>query len=133
MRHIFHLSIPVAELGLAKQFYVEVLGARVGRENEEWLDILLWGHQITLQRRPSEVKSLKDQGKRHFGVILPWSEWEKEAKRIAAAGADFLEQPTVLHKNTSEEQAKMYLTDPSHNVIEIKAYKNVAGTLGLHD
>lgn len=131
MRHIFHLSIPVAKLGPAKRFYVEVLGARVGRENEEWLDILLWGHQITLQRTPSEVK--KDQGKRHFGVVLPWSEWEKEAKRLAAAGVHFLEQPAVLHKGTGDEQAKMYLNDPSHNVIEIKAYKNVAGTLGLHE
>lgn len=133
MRHIFHLSIPVAELGPAKRFYVEVLGARVGRENEEWLDILLWGHQITLQRRPSEVKSLKDQGERHFGVVLPWAEWQKEAKRLAAAGVTFLEQPAVLHEGSNEEQAKMYLNDPSHNVIEIKAYKNVADTLGIHD
>lgn len=132
MRHIFHLSIPVAELGPAKRFYVEVLGARAGRENDEWLDVLLWGHQITLQRQPSEVKSLKDQGKRHFGVILPWAEWQKEANRLATAGVSFLEQPAVLHKGTNEEQAKMYINDPSHNIIEIKAYRNVAGTLGLH-
>jgi uncharacterized protein len=133
MRHIFHLSIPVAELGHAKRFYVEVLGARVGRENDEWLDVLLWGHQITLQRQPADVKSLKDQGKRHFGVVLPWSEWEKEANRLAAAGVTFLEQPAVLNKGTNEEQAKMYLNDPSYNVIEIKAYRDVVGTLGLHD
>jgi uncharacterized protein len=132
-RHIFHLSIPVAELGQAKRFYVEVLGARVGRENDEWLDILLWGHQITLQRRPAEVRSLRDQGKRHFGVVLPWPEWEKEAKRLAESGVSFLEQPSVLLQGTSEEQAKMYLNDPSHNVIEIKAYRDVAATLGLQD
>lgn len=130
-RHIFHLSIPVAEMDAAKRFYVEVLGGRVGRECEEWLDVLLWGHQITLQCRPSEVRSLNEQGKRHFGVILPWSEWEQEARRLAAAGTPFLEGPTVLLKGTREEQAKMYLSDPSHNVIEIKAYRNVAATLGL--
>ena len=50
-RHIFHLSIPVSELAVAKKFYVEALGATVGRENADWLDILLWGHQITLQHR----------------------------------------------------------------------------------
>lgn len=133
MRHIFHLSIPVADLGPAKRFYVEVLGARIGRETEEWLDVLLWGHQITLQRRPSEVKSLNDQGKRHFGVVLPWDEWEKETNRLTAAGVSFLEQPVVLHKGTSEEQAKMYLNDPSCNVIEIKAYRNVLATLRLQD
>jgi hypothetical protein len=58
-RHIFHLSIPVADLAAAKRFYVDVLEAQVGRENEEWLDILLWGHQITLQRRPDEVLPLQ--------------------------------------------------------------------------
>lgn len=133
MRPIFHLSIPVAELGPAKRFYVEVLGARVGRENEQWLDILLWGHQITLQRSPSEVKPPKDHRGRHFGVVLPWPEWEQEAERLRAAGVQFQGKPVVLKKGTEEEQAKMYLTDPSHNLIEIKAYRNVASTLGLHD
>src|SRR6185295_5630487 len=75
-RHIFHLSLPVADLAAAKRFYVEVLEAKVGRENEEWLDILLWGHQITLQKKPDEVVPLAQQGKRHFGVTLPWNEWE---------------------------------------------------------
>jgi len=41
-RRIFHLSIPVADLLAGKRFYVDVLGATVGRENQEWLDILLW-------------------------------------------------------------------------------------------
>ncbi|MQK65923.1 hypothetical protein EIZ87_25020, partial [Escherichia coli] len=81
-RYIFHLSLPVLELASAKRFYVEILGATIGRENEEWLDVLLWGHQITLQRRPDEVLPAGKQAKRHFGVVLPWSEWERQAKRI---------------------------------------------------
>jgi extradiol dioxygenase family protein len=62
---------PFPWLNWARRFCVHTLGATVGRENEEWLDILLWGHQITLQRRPSEVLPLTQQGKRHFGVVLP--------------------------------------------------------------
>jgi extradiol dioxygenase family protein len=42
-------------------------------------------------------------GTRHFGVILPWS----------------------------EEQAKLYLADPSYNVIEIRAYRDLRSTVGL--
>lgn len=129
-RHIFHLSIPVSELAPSKRFYVEVLGARTGRENDEWLDVLLWGHQITLQRRPEEVLPLERQGKRHFGVILPWAEWEHEAARIRALGVSFLSEPAVLLSGTSEEQAKFYLQDTNHNVIEAKAYRNLADTLG---
>jgi uncharacterized protein len=130
-RHIFHLSIPVSELAPAKRFYVEVLGGRTGRENDEWIDILLWGHQITLQLRPEEVLPPERQGKRHFGVILTWPEWEHEAARIRALGVPFLSEPAVLLSGTSEEQAKFYLQDTSHNVIEIKAYRNLADTLGV--
>ena len=67
-RYPFHLSIPVADLDRAQAFYRDVLGAEVGRRSDDWLDILLWGHQITLQHRPSEVLPRSDQGKRHFGV-----------------------------------------------------------------
>jgi hypothetical protein len=81
-RHILHLSIPASELTSAKRFYVEVLGATLGREKEEWADLLLWGHQITLQHRPDEVLPLAKQGKRHFRVVLPWAIWERETARI---------------------------------------------------
>jgi extradiol dioxygenase family protein len=40
-------------------------------------------------------------------------------------------EPTVLRSGTAEEQAKFYLADPSHNVIEVKAYRDVGNTLHL--
>ena len=130
-RHIFHLSIPVADLQLAKNFYVGVMEATVGRENPDWLDILLWGHQITLQLRPAEVLPPQKQGKRHFGVVLPWDQWESEAARVRSIGATFLAGPKILYGGTAEEQAKFYLADPSHNIIEVKAYRSVSDTLHL--
>jgi len=130
-RHIFHLSIPVSDLVLARRFYVDVLAATVGRENEDWLDILLWGHQITLQFRPNEVLPPRQQGKRHFGVTLPWPEWEREAERVRESGTSFLAEPQVLRVGSSEEHAKFFLADPSHNIIEIKAYRDVQAALGL--
>ena len=132
-RRIFHLSIPVADLLAAKRFYVETLGATIGRENAEWLDILLWGHQITLQNRPSEVLSPTAQGKRHFGVVLPWREWEDLGDRLRTESAVFLQPPSVTLIGTPLEQGKMYLADPSHNVIEIKAYRNPEVVLGYDD
>ena len=130
-RYIFHLSIPVEDLMNAKRFYVEVLGATVGRETADWLDILLWGHQITLQLRPEEVLPLGKQGKRHFGVVLPWAEWEHEAARIERLGAGILEGRTIQMAGTADEHGKLYLHDPSGNVIELKTYRSVQRTLGL--
>jgi hypothetical protein len=130
-RYIFHLSLPVSDLASAKRFYVEVLGAAVGRENAAWLDVLLWGHQITLHHRPDEVLPPDRQGKRHFGVVLPWDDWEREAARIERLGAGFLGSPGIEMAGTDDEHAKFYLNDPSGNVIEVKAYRNVARTLKL--
>jgi len=130
-RYIFHLSIPVSELASAKRFYVEVLGASVGRERHEWIDVLLWGHQITLAHRPDEVLPAARQGKRHFGVVLPWGEWEREVARIEGMGVGLLGSPTIEMAGTDDEHGKLYLADPSGNVIELKAYRNVERTLGL--
>lgn len=130
-RYIFHLSLPVLELAATKRFYVEVLGAVVGRENDDWLDVLLWGHQITLQHRPEEVLPRNKQGKRHFGVVLPWAEWESTVERIQRAGGQPLQPPSIELSGTEDEHAKLYLSDPSGNVIEIKAYRDVARTLRL--
>lgn len=128
-RYIFHLAFAVSDLEAAKQFYIGLLGAQIGRENSEWLDILLWGHQITLHLQPNEVLPLEQQGKKHFGVVLPWSEWEKQAHFLKAQGHQFLSEPAVLLSGTPEEQAKFYLKDPSNNIIEIKAYRNFDRTL----
>ncbi|HEX7341500.1 MAG TPA: VOC family protein [Rhodanobacteraceae bacterium] len=130
-RHIFHLSIPVANLQAARDFYVGVLDAEVGRQNDDWLDILLWGHQITLQHRPAEVLPATRQGKRHFGVVLPWREWEILAERVRTSGTAFLAEPKISDAGDSCRQAKFYLADPGNNVIEVKAYSNVQGTLHL--
>jgi extradiol dioxygenase family protein len=39
IRYMFHLSIPVSELATAKRFYVEVLGATVGRNARRTLGL----------------------------------------------------------------------------------------------
>ena len=131
MRYIFHLSIPVRDLDEALGFYVDALAAKPGRRHDDWLDVLVWGHQVTLQLRPEEVLPRAAQGKRHYGVVLPWDEWKSEVERIRASGIRFAAEPQVLMPGTAEEQAKFYLRDPSDNVIEVKAYRNVAETLGL--
>ena len=132
-RYVFHLSIPVLDLTSARDFYINILGAQVGRVNDQWLDILLWGHQITLQLRPDEVLPPEQQGKRHFGVVLPWQEWERQVSKIRSVAHSFLAEPAILLAGTTDEQAKFYLMDPSYNVIEVKAYRDISSTLGVRD
>lgn len=126
-RRLFHLSIPVADLAAARAFYTDVLRAEIGRETSKWIDVLLWGHQITLQLAPDAVSESMQAG-RHFGVVLPWDEWAREAARLRHSGA--LESEPV---EKGDEQAKLYLVDPSGNRIEVKAYRDFRRVLGTTD
>ena len=130
MRYIFHLSLPVKDLPAALAFYENTLGANIGRSNADWADVLLWGHQITLQQRPEEVLGAEQQGKRHFGVILPWHEWRVLADRLSE---ELSVCPLVAFAGSAQEEAKFYLSDPSHNVIEVKTYRHIADVLGVAD
>jgi uncharacterized protein len=129
-RAIFHLSFPVRSLCEAKAFYCTLLGAGVGRDTGEWADLLLFGHQVTLHERPSEVVSPAHRGVRHFGAILPWQEWQALGARLMEQGCTFVMAPTVSMSGTEQEQGKMLLCDPSDNLIEIKAYRNVRALFG---
>jgi extradiol dioxygenase family protein len=125
-RHLFHLAFPVSDLRTSERFYVDQLGARIGRRRADWMDVLLWGHQITLHLSPGDVR--REQGPRHFGVVLPWSEWESLAERN---DVEFFIGPELRHVDTPREQAKLYLEDPDGYILEIKAYRDVAAALEL--
>ncbi len=120
-RPILHLSLPVRDLDAAVDFYRGVFGARVGRTNRRWTDVDFFGAQLTLQLDPEHVP--EDPGSRHFGVTLPWAEWEALGADIRDRGVSTLDGPTVSLEGTDREQGKLYLADPSGNVIELKAYR----------
>ena len=129
-RPIFHLSFPVRSLVEAKEFYCERLGAAAGRENVDWIDILLCGHQLTLHERPLEVLGASDRGVRHFGFVLDRTQWDRLGARLLALGADFDREPYLSHAGTPSEQGKMVFSDPSGNLIEVKFYRDFAMAMG---
>ncbi|MBX7483082.1 VOC family protein [Qipengyuania qiaonensis] len=125
---VFHLSFPVRDLDEAIAFYTVTLRASLGRREPEWADIGLFGAQVTLQLAPEHVLSPMPRT-RHFGATVAWDEWEVLTKGLS----DFVESPTVGHVGTEREQAKAMISDPSGNLIEIKAYRNPALVLPLLD
>jgi uncharacterized protein len=129
-RAVFHLAFAVNDLSEAEAFYITHFDARVGRRTLQWLDIFLWGHQLTLHQQPSEVLAADRQGVRHFGAVLAWEAWEKLSTRLRERGERFISAPAVSKIGTPQEQAKLVLADPSHNVIEVKAYRNVQAVFG---
>jgi uncharacterized protein len=128
MRPIFHLSLPVRDLDEAVDFYSSQLDAQIGRHTESFADALMFGAQVTLQNDPASVSDPMPRT-RHFGATLPWAAWERISARFAGS-ALIVEAATVSFAGDPTEQGKMMITDPSGNLIEIKAYRNPFQVLG---
>lgn len=125
MTEIFHLSLPVSNLQNTRQFYEKFLGAKTGRVTERWLDLWLFGVQITIQQTGHKINSGQSE-KFHLGGALPWEEWEAARDRLTQLGAEFVGAPNI---DEASSQAKMYLKDPDGYVIELKAYQDIQKTL----
>lgn len=127
----FHLAFPVHDLELAREFYINVLGCTLGRESKKWIDFNLFGHQVVAHLSPEDCTEISTNSvdndeipSRHFGVILPWDEWEKLCRKIKNDGSKFLIEPKTRFKNNSGEQGTFFIKDPSGNALEFKSFKD---------
>lgn len=128
----FHLALPISDIEKARQFYVGVLGCRVGREAENWIDFDFFGHQLSLHVKPEDVQEAKknevdgdDVPVRHFGFVAKWQDWHELAEKIKNNGIKFIIEPHIRFKGQVGEQATMFFTDYDGNAIEIKAFKDI--------
>jgi extradiol dioxygenase family protein len=125
----FHVAFPVYDLVSTRQFYETILGCSVGRTAPTWIDFNLFGHQITAHQvadaRPAVPTNAVD-GKgvpvSHWGVILTPAEWQALADRLTAAQVEFLIEPHQRFVGQVGEQATLFITDPSGNALEFKAF-----------
>ena len=128
----FHLAFPVTDLAATRTFFTEVLGCRLGREDERWIDFDFFGHQITAHLVDPETVAAAPTNPvdgdavpaRHFGVVLGWEDWHSFAERLQAAGLTFLIEPHIRFAGQVGEQATLFITDPSGNALEFKSFRN---------
>ena len=127
----FHLAFPVHDLEEARTFYTDILGCKLGRESDKWIDFDLYGHQIVAHLSPEDcinfgtnpVDGVKVPS-RHFGVILPWPKWEDLCKIIKKKNIAFLIEPRIRFKDVSGEQGTFFIKDPSGNALEFKSFRD---------
>ena len=127
----FHLAFPVDDLPKAREFYAGLLGCKVGRATEHWIDFDFFGHQITAHLKPEELRAAATNAVdgdqvpvRHFGAILDWDDWQALAQRLEGAGTEFVIEPHVRFRGEVGEQATMFFRDPAGNALEFKAFKD---------
>ena len=131
MNPAFHLAFPVADIEATRRFYVDILGCRVGRESDRWIDFDFFGHQITAHLAPEEAKAVATNAVdgdavpvRHFGVILEWDAWHALADRLAHHAVAFVIRPHIRFQGQPGEQATMFVSDPSGNRLEFKSFQD---------
>ena len=126
----FHLAFPVTNLSSAREFYGTLLGCAEGRSSEKWVDFDLYGHQIVAHLASPEGAAATSTvaGKavpvRHFGIVLPWPEWQLLAQRLRKAKTIFIIEPSLRFVGEIGEQATMFFLDPSENALEFKAFRD---------
>ncbi|MEM7245960.1 MAG: VOC family protein [Acidobacteriota bacterium] len=126
----FHLAFPVPDLEPTRRFFVERLGCRVGRRAERWIDFDFRGHQLTAHLIDAETEPATNpvDGRqvpaRHFGLVLPWGEWEALARRFETSGERFLIEPTVRFPGAVGEQGTFFVKEPGGNVLEFKSFRD---------
>ena len=125
----FHLAFPVRDLAEARAFYGQILGCPEGRSAPDWVDFDFFGHQIVAHLSPSEEAHQahnRVDGEavpvRHFGVILTLSEWRNLAEKLEARKVPFSMAPVTRFEGQPGEQATFFVTDPSGNALEFKAF-----------
>ena len=130
MENLFHLSLPCENLVDTKMFYVDTIGASLGRYANNWADINLFGHQVTFTKvgkfdftNPSYKLEGQVLSSFHFGIILDKDTWENIYSKLKNQDLKVTPQATFL-KNRSGEHVSFFVKDPNGYMLEFKRFKN---------
>jgi len=128
----FHLAIPVHNLNECRVFYRDVLNCEEGRSSDHWVDFNFFGHQLVIHYKPKSNEVLhtnpvdgKDVPVPHFGVVLPWNDFENFANHLKTKNIQFVIEPYIRFAGQVGEQATMFFYDPAGNALEFKAFKDL--------
>lgn len=127
----FHYAFPVPDIEKARAFYGGVFGCREGRKTAKWVDFDFFGHQLVTHLDPNCANNVITNSvdgdavpSRHFGVILPWNEWEELKEKLEKQHIEFTIPPRIRFEGKAGEQATMFLKDPFGNALEFKSFKD---------
>ena len=130
--NIFHVALAVNDLKEATDFYSNVLGCkeRMDARGDTYTVINFFGSQLVLIEDPNETNKHDSidqdffEPVKHFGIIMEWSKWHNLVDTLEKKEVEFKIQPNVKDHENVGKVANMFLSDPSHNFIEFKSYKD---------
>ncbi|NVK53488.1 MAG: bleomycin resistance protein [Flavobacteriaceae bacterium] len=131
MKALFHLSLPCIGIERTKNFYVNILGATIGRNTQQWIDIDMFGHQITFTKSGDyqfNYKSYKFGNNVlpsfHFGVILEKQIWKDLYTKLVDAKIIFIDT-TVFLEEKNGMHSSFFVKDPNGYIVEFKCFEAI--------
>lgn len=125
----FHMSLPCLSVRETKKFYTTI-GASIGRSTQNWVDINLFGHQITFIKAekfnfssPNYVFEGNILPSFHFGVVIDLNTWNQIYTELKNQELELVEKTTFL-KDKLGEHTSFFVTDPNDYMLEFKSFKN---------
>lgn len=126
----FHLALPCVNVNKTRTFYVDILGATVGRSAVKWADVNLYNNQITFTECGPfkfECKSYSFNGdilpSFHFGIILDRNEWNSVLERLKSKKYKIVSEVKFLESKVGEHQS-FFVKDPNDYTVEFKCFAN---------
>ena len=127
----FHLALPVQSLDQVSFFYCDLLGGSLGRFTSRWIDVNLYGHQLSFHLHPQCTRFEAAQsvdgdsiGVPHFGVVLKWEHWIHLVEHLKQHSVSFVVTPKIRFKGTSGEQGTFFIRDPQGYLLEFKSFQD---------
>ncbi len=124
----FHISLPANSITATKKFYHEQLKCPIGRNSVNWIDINLFGNQLTFIESGDfsfKVKKYKFDDTVipifHFGVLLDNKTWSILFDELKNHEFFWL-KPTTFLADKSGAHTSFFIQDPNGYVIEFKAF-----------
>ncbi|MGE5944285.1 MAG: VOC family protein [Flavobacteriales bacterium] len=125
----FHMSLPCLSVRDTKKFYTSI-GASIGRSTQSWVDINLFGHQITFIKAgkfnfssPNYVFEGKILPSFHFGVVIGLDAWNEVYTKLKEQDLELVDKTTFLKDNLGEHTS-FFVNDPNDYMLEFKSFKN---------
>jgi extradiol dioxygenase family protein len=129
MDNLFHLSLPCINIKETTFFYEKIVGTKLGRQTNNWVDVNLFGHQITFTQagrfnfsNPNYVFEGTILPSFHFGIILDQEKCESIYSKLNKRDLDRVSKSTFL-KNKPGEHVSFFVMDPNHYMLEFKYFK----------
>jgi extradiol dioxygenase family protein len=132
MNTFFHLSLPCKDIKQTTNFYQNTIGINIGRTSDNWIDVNLFGHQVTFTQAgkfkfnsPNYIFEGNILPSFHFGIIIESNKWNELYSRLSKLDVEIVNKIHFLIDEKGEHTS-FFIKDPDGYMIEFKTFKNKA-------